>query len=214
MEGNKINGYGRCKNEAHMNAYKNFFDGIIDNDEMCHHLSAALQRIKENSFSRGGGSRRPPKNKNDIMLTQNSTIHDSYEKNGLSRILQTSAEMSKSKQHNRSLNGSYAEEGGMRRDQSKSKLRQILGRSFMELGGETGQSSKNNRDEYRSKERTGAGSGLKRSYSRKGVGSSGQQPRNGSRDGSSHHHERRAGQRSRGQSRLRFVSDPHDCIYR
>lgn len=119
---NKISGYGRFEEEALVNAYRNFFDGIIDNDELCGHLSAALMRIKD---SPSGQGRRPPRDKNDIMLTQNSGINESYDrgdKNNASRMLQTSVDLNKSR-HNTSmnLNGSYIE--GDKRENSKSKLR-------------------------------------------------------------------------------------------
>lgn len=48
---NKISGYGRYEEEALVNAYRNFFDGIVDNEELSSHLAAAILRIKDQGTS-------------------------------------------------------------------------------------------------------------------------------------------------------------------
>jgi hypothetical protein len=112
LGGNKISGYGRFEEEALVNAFRNFFDGIVDNDELSSHLNNALMRVKESPQVQNGG-RKPPRDKNDIMQTQNSMVNESYErpdKNNMNRILQTSADLNKSRHNNSiNLNGTYLE---------------------------------------------------------------------------------------------------------
>ena len=216
---NKISGYGRFEEEALVNAYRNFFDAIIDNEELCAHLSSAIMRVKEGSSGQG---RRPPRDKNDIMLTQNSGLNDSYdrnEKNNVSRILQTSVDLNKSR-HNTSvnLNGSYME--GDKRENSKSKLRQILGRSFHDYGGEMNSINKTNNHgtSFISKDHNSSFKKSKRnSASSKHMrGDKSDYYNNNerrSRHGSSHHH-RGGRSRSGSNARMRFINEPHDCIYR
>jgi hypothetical protein len=48
---NKISGYGRYEEEALVNAYRNFFDGIVDNEELSAHLATSILRIKDQGSS-------------------------------------------------------------------------------------------------------------------------------------------------------------------
>lgn len=122
MEKEKISGYGRSEEEASLNAFKNFMEGMIDKDDMVHPLSSSLSKLKE-GHSR---SRKPPKGRND-MGANNSFMHTSMDKGAslCDRIkgLNLQSDANKSRQ-NESTDGH--EQG------NRQKSRAFLGRSFME----------------------------------------------------------------------------------
>ena len=122
----KKTGYGRCEEEAYLNAYKNFFEGVIEEDDnMSLHLANAFSKLKE-SLAR---SKKPPKGKNESFVNS-SLLHTSVDKSAQGdrlKTLQNSGEINKSR-HNDS--GEFADEE--RRAQSKSRLKTMLGRSYTE----------------------------------------------------------------------------------
>jgi len=111
MQGKSLTGYGRNEEEAFYTAYKNLFESIINNDSMIIHLSNALRKITEST-----------KNKKPPKASKNPT--SSHEK---SKLTQNSIDLNRSmSRQNTSFSGSTIEEG----QPSRSKLRQILGKSF------------------------------------------------------------------------------------
>lgn len=47
MGPSKISGYGRNDEEAHLNAYKNFFEGIVDDENLYSKLILAISKMKD-----------------------------------------------------------------------------------------------------------------------------------------------------------------------
>ena len=123
MGSDNISGYGRCEEEAYVNAYKNFFEGTAEDSQLRQHLSNSLSKMKD-SLNR---SKKPPKGKVEGNAN-GSFLHMSIDK---------SINGERNKTLNNDLNRSRHNESGElgdedRRDHSVNKLKTILGRSYTE----------------------------------------------------------------------------------
>ena len=91
MGKSKISGYGRYEEEAHLNAYKNFFEGIIDDEQLYPSLVTAISQMKD-SLSGGRNSskiKKPPKGKNDTAYLSSSILNCSLEKTSYTEKLKS-----------------------------------------------------------------------------------------------------------------------------
>lgn len=180
----KISGYGRSEEEALLNAYKNFFEGVIDKDVLANHLASALQKLKD-SGSRA--AKRPPRSS---LL--NNSIDKSTEKNKDS-FMKTSSHnntgLDLSIGPNRTSKGPLndsVDDDDRKSQTNKSRSRIVGGRSYAE--GEADRSRHNE-------------SGL-------GHIGNGGQPNYGASTTVT------AAGRSKTPDRTLYVHEPHDCIYR
>jgi ribosome-associated translation inhibitor RaiA len=87
MGPSKISGYGRNEEEAHLNAYKNFFEGIVDDENLYSSLILAISKMKESlsgerNERNNSKVKKPPKGKNDTSYLSSSLLNCSMEKNG------------------------------------------------------------------------------------------------------------------------------------
>jgi hypothetical protein len=82
MLNSKISGYGRNEEEAHLNAYKNFFESVIDDEDLYSSLITAINKMKESlSGERNNAkSKKPPKGKNDTAYLSQSILNVSTDK--------------------------------------------------------------------------------------------------------------------------------------
>lgn len=87
MGPSKISGYGRNEEEAHLNAYKNFFEGIVDDENLYSSLILAISKMKdslsgERNERNGSKVKKPPKGKNDTSYLSSSLLNCSMGENG------------------------------------------------------------------------------------------------------------------------------------
>lgn len=126
MDKERISGYGRTEEEASLNAYKNFLEGMIDKDQMVQPLTVSLNKMRE-CHSR---SKKPPKGRTEgqgnTSLFQQS-IDKSNSLYDRIKTLNQPSELNKSR-HNDSADQTDEDNKLLSRGKNKS----FLGKSFME----------------------------------------------------------------------------------
>lgn len=184
MDKDKISGYGRSEDEALLNAYKNFFEGVIDKDQLAGHLSSALQKLRD-SGSRA--AKRPPRSSllHNSIDKSTEKHKDSFMKTSSHNNTNLDMSIGPNRTSKGPLNDSVDEEDRKSQTQ-KSRSRTAMGRSYAEGEGDRSRM---------------ADSGV-------GMMASTNHPQYG---GSSN---MAAGGRSKTPDRALFVHETHDCIYR
>ena len=145
MVNSKISGYGRNEEEAHLNAYKNFFEGIVDDENLYSSLIGAISQMKD-SLSGGRNSskvKKPPKGKNDTAYLSSSIQNCSLEKTSYTEKLKSTnnnSDFNKSSKMNDSTLentlGQYLDQNNatgktIEEDQSSKKLSGFQTKSFL-----------------------------------------------------------------------------------
>lgn len=130
LDKERISGYGRTEEEASLNAYKNFMEGMIDKDSMVQPLTQCLAKMREGQSR----SRKPPKARTEgqgnISLFQQS-LDKSQNLYDRIKSLNQPSELNKSR-HNDSGDPMDDDSKMFSRANNKSHL----GRSFMDNEGD------------------------------------------------------------------------------